>query len=135
MEISFLLGFLVMWITIFWARHIMIAEIKKLDPDQKVVLVDLTTGRRSAQIAVLFVGIAAFYIITYFIDDHRDIWFGLYALFILIWLVYRMFTSNKLFRSHGFSEDFLKAQVRAGIVRLIGVIAIFASVVLNFRFY
>lgn len=135
MELSFLLGFLIMWVVIFWARSIMVKEIKKLDVEQKAVFVDLTTGNRSMQLVVLFAGIAAFYAIAYFIDDHRDIWFGLYAVFILIWLVYRMFALNRLFRSNGFSDDFLRAQVQAGIIRLIGIVAFFACVGLNFVFY
>jgi len=135
MEVSFFLGFALMWMAIFLAKSVSAKEIRKLEDKKKAELVDMAAARRGTQFAVLIAGIGAFYLISYFIEDHREVWFGLYALFILIWMVYQMFAVLKSYRSKAFPDDFIKAQLNAGMIRLIGIAAFFTCVGLNFVFY
>lgn len=135
MELSFVLGFILMWIALFLARSISVKEVRKLDEKKKAELVDMAAARRAMQFAVLIVGIGAFYLISYFIDQQRELWFGLYGLCILLWMAYRLFSALNLFRSRGFNEDFIRSQYVAGLIRIAGILAFFACVGLNFVFY
>jgi len=132
MEISFVIGFLFLWICLLIARSISNKEIRVLDDEMKAKLIDLATERRSMQIAIMVAGIGTFYVISLLIDSHREIWFGLYALFIVGWIVYRLVVAIKKYRELGFSETFVQSQLKAGIIRVIGIAVFFAVFGLNF---
>lgn len=132
MEISFLLGFAIMWVALIMARRASLKEIQLLDTDKKAELVDMASGRRGMQIAILVVGIAAFYIINLLIDSRRELYFGLYGLFIVGWIIFRNIQALKEYRNRGFSESFIKSQQLAAMIRLVGIIAFFVCVGLNF---
>ncbi len=132
MEISFILGVVFMWICLFFARSISNKEIRNLDSEMKAKLVDLATERRSMQIAILVAGIASFYLISYLVDSDRELWFGLYGLFIIGWIIFRLTAAIKKYRELGFSETFVSSQLKAGIVRLVGIAVFFAVFGLNF---
>lgn len=132
MEISYIIGFLVMWACLLIARSISNKEIRLLDDEMKARLIDLATERRGMQIAIMVAGIGAFYVISLLIDSNREIWFGLYALFIVVWIIYRFFAGIRKYREAGFNQTFVQAQVKAGIIRIIGITAFFAIFGLNF---
>lgn len=134
METSFLIGFALMWIAILWARSVSVKEIRRLPEDKKAALVDMATAARGTQIAILVVGIAAFYLISYFITEGRIYWFGLYGLFITGWMAYRQYVAIKTYRKRDFSEEFIKAQSTAGIIRIVGIVAFFGMIAMNFVF-
>ena len=135
MEVSFLIGFAVMWAGIFIGRRVSVKEIRLLSVEKKAELMDVATGRRGMQIAILVIGIAAFYVISYFIDDARELWFGLYALFIVGWIFYRQQKSLKEYRNRDFPETFILAQRNAGWISLLGILGFFVAVGLNFVFH
>jgi len=132
MEISFILGIVFMWICLLFARSISNKEIRSLDNEMKAHLLDLATERRSMQIAILVAGIGAFYLISYLVDTDRELWFGLYALFIIGWIVSRLIVAIRKYKELGFSEHFISTQRKAGIIRLIGIVVFFAVFGLNF---
>ncbi len=135
MEISFLLGFAIMWTALIIARRVSVKEIQLLDTDKKAELVDMSTGRRGMQIAILVVGIAAFYIINLLVEGRKELYFGLYGLFIVGWMVFRSIQALKEYRNRGFSETFIKSQRIVAGIRLVGIIAFFVCVGLNFVLY
>jgi hypothetical protein len=95
----------------------------------KAKLMDLATERRSMQIAIMVAGIGAFYTISLLIDSHREMWFGLYALFIVGWIVFRLLVAIRKYRELGFSEAFVQSQLKAGIIRIIGLAVFFAVLI------
>src|SRR6218665_1322867 len=107
MEISFIIGIAIMWICLLIARSISVKGIRELDDEMKARLVDLSTERRSMQIAILVVGIVAFYLISYLVDSQRELWFGLYGLFIVGWIVYRLILGIRKYKELGFNESFV----------------------------
>lgn len=132
MEVSFLLGFAVMWTALIIARRVTVKEIQLLETDKKAELVDMATGRRGMQIAILVVGIAAFYIINLLIEGRKELYFGLYGLFILGWIVFRNLQVMREYRNRQFSQSFMKSQQLAALIRLVGIIAFLVCIGLNF---
>ena len=132
MEISFILGFVFLWICWLVARSVSNKQIRVLDDKMKAKLMDLATERRSMQIAIMVAGIGAFYTISLLIDSHREMWFGLYALFIVGWIVFRLLVAIRKYRELGFSDAFVQSQLKAGIIRIIGIAVFFAVFGLNF---
>ena len=132
MEISFIIGIAIMWICLLIARSISVKGIRELDDEMKARLVDLSTERRSMQIAILVVGIVAFYLISYLVDSQRELWFGLYGLFIVGWIVYRLILGIRKYKELGFNESFVSSQLKAGILRVFGILVFFVIVGLNF---
>lgn len=135
MEVSFLIGFGIMWAGIFLGRRVSVKEIRLLSTEKKAELMDMATGRRGMQIAILIIGIAAFYAISYFISESRELWFGLYALFIVCWIFYRHQKSLKEYKNRDFSDAFIRAQRNAGLISLLGILGFFVAVGLNFVFH
>lgn len=132
MEVSFLLGFAVMWTAMIVARRVTVKEIQLLETDKKAELVDMATGRRGMQIAILVVGIAAFYIINLLIEGRKELYFGMYGLFIVGWIVFRNLQVMREYRNRQFSQSFMKSQQVAAIIRLVGIIAFLVCIGLNF---
>ena len=135
MEVSFLIGFAFMWAAVFFARKVSVKEIQLLSTEKKAELIDMAAGRRGMQIAILAIGIAAFYAISYFIHEAREMWFGLYALFIVGWMFYQLQKALSEYRKRQFPESFVNAQRNAGLIRLLGILGFFIAIGLNFVFY
>ncbi|MBS1507139.1 MAG: hypothetical protein JSS79_10885 [Bacteroidetes bacterium] len=125
---NFMIGTIVLLISIFAARAISERAVKQLDQEKKVLLIDLFSDGKIFRSIILLLILVLFFVAIKFNLVHYSIAYSLFTALLFGYVFISGYTSYKKLKSNEFPDSYIQSFIIATTVRVVGIAIFFAIV-------